>query len=272
MKSRAQFKGHPLHPALVAFPIAFLCGCAVADVLALFFGWRRFGVVGSCLSVAAVGTGLAAGVPGLIDYLTVVPPGSSGKRRATKHMAVNLTALALVAIGWAFRDWRSLTPGWPAVVLELGAVALMTWGGWMGGTLVYRNQIGVDHRYARAGKWHEARVDGPQGGTVVLDGAERLETGQMWLVRWGNRRIVLARTADGFAAFDDACTHRGGSLADGALVCGTVQCPWHGSQFDVADGSVRAGPADRPIGTCRAELRDGRVRLTLPGEQEQRSG
>jgi nitrite reductase/ring-hydroxylating ferredoxin subunit len=42
---------------------------------------------------------------------------------------------------------------------------------------------------------------------------------------------VLARTEEGYVAFDDRCTHKGGSLAAGVMVWGTVQCLWHGSQF-----------------------------------------
>ena len=82
-------------------------------------------------------------------------------------------------------------------------------------------------------------------------------------LRWRGRRLVLARTEEGFAAFDDHCTHRGGSLADGALICGTVQCPWHGSQSDVHNGDVKAGPAEEPIGTYRAEIAGEQVRVTL---------
>jgi uncharacterized membrane protein/nitrite reductase/ring-hydroxylating ferredoxin subunit len=273
MKSRAQFKGHPLHPMLVAFPIAFLYGCLVADVIGRVLGRPSLWAAGAYSSIAAVATGLIAGVPGLVDYLSIVPPGSSGKKRATQHMSVNLAALALVAIGCFFRDWRTLTPGWITIVLEFGGAALVTWGGWMGGTLVYRNQIGVDHRFAHAGKWHEATVKGSPGETIAVDGADVMKPGQMWLLHWksasGDRRLVLGRTEDGFAAFDDHCTHRGGSLADGTLICGTVQCPWHGSQFDVRDGQVKAGPARQPIGTCRAELHDGRVQVTLPTEPRQ---
>ena len=32
-------------------------------------------------------------------------------------------------------------------------------------------------------------------------------------------------------------------------MCGTVQCPWHGSQFDVHTGEVTAGPAEMKIET-----------------------
>lgn len=268
MRSKAHFKSHPLHPMLVAFPIAFIVGCLIADAAGRIFELPGLWTVGAYLSVAGVVMGLVAGVPGFIDYLYVIPPHSSGKRRATWHMTVNVTALALIAIGWIFRDWETLEPGWIAVLLELAAVGLITAGGWMGATLVYRNQIGVDHRYANAAKWHEQTLHGPPGETITVNGADGMKVGQMWLLRWNDKRLVLARTEDGYAAFDDHCPHRGGPLSDGALVCGTVQCPWHGSQFDVRDGNVKAGPAEKGIGAYRAEIRDGLVRLTLPADQQ----
>jgi nitrite reductase/ring-hydroxylating ferredoxin subunit len=77
---------------------------------------------------------------------------------------------------------------------------------------------------------------------------------------WG-KRIVLARTERGWAAFDDRCPHRGGSLADGVLICGAVQCPWHGSQFDVRTGAVKAGPAKDGVGTYRVEEAGREIRL-----------
>jgi nitrite reductase/ring-hydroxylating ferredoxin subunit len=48
-------------------------------------------------------------------------------------------------------------------------------------------------------------------------------------------------------AFDDTCTHRGCSLADGELDGTTVTCGCHGSQFDVTSGNVLHGPAAMPV-------------------------
>ncbi|MFL4245768.1 Rieske (2Fe-2S) protein, partial [Escherichia coli] len=62
-------------------------------------------------------------------------------------------------------------------------------------------------------------------------------------------RIVVARTETEYVAFDDRCSHKGGSLAAGSLICGTVQCPWHGTQFDTKTGYVKAGPATTGIRT-----------------------
>jgi len=41
-----------------------------------------------------------------------------------------------------------------------------------------------------------------------------------------------------------------------------VQCPWHGSQFDVASGAVKAGPAKEPIETFRVEVKGDRIVVT----------
>src|SRR5438552_1681787 len=182
-------------------------------------------------------------------------------------MGVNLSALALVLVGWAFRDTNSLRPGVGTILLEFAGLGLMTYGGWLGGTLVYRNQIGVDHRYADAGKWKEDEVTGAAGETVDVAAADELEVGQMKLLHVNGRRIVLARTEAGHVAFDDRCTHRGGSLADGVLACDTVTCPWHGSQYDVKTGAVKAGPTEKPIGTYRVTETGGEVRLTMPSER-----
>ena len=264
MRSKAQFKTHPLHPFLIAFPIAYMTGAPLADAAGLLGDWPSAWTAGAYMSVASVVSGLIAGVPGFIDYLYVVPPDSSAKKRATQHMIVNLIALTVAAASWAFREWSTLRPEWIAVALEAAALAIVSVGGWLGGTLVYRNQIGVDHRYAFAGKWREQVVDGKPGDAVAIEAARELKPGQMILIRTPDRRIVVARTDEGYAAFDDHCTHRGGSLAGGVMTCGTVCCPWHGSQFDAKTGAVKAGPAERPIATYRLEEHPGEIRLILP--------
>jgi nitrite reductase/ring-hydroxylating ferredoxin subunit/uncharacterized membrane protein len=266
MRSRARLKNHPLHPILIAFPIAFGTGALVADIIARLTDWPTVWAAGAYAAIAAVLTGLVAAVPGLIDYFAVVPPNSSAKQRATYHMLVNVTALTLIAVGTIFRDPETWRAGLGTVLCEAAGMACMTVGGWLGGNLVYRNQIGIDHRYARAGKWNEAHVEGRPGEQVVVATADELQPDQMKLVHVAGRRIVLARTEDGYVACDDRCTHKGGPLSDGVLVCGTVQCPWHGSQFDVRTGAVKAGPAVQAIRTY-AVAEDGRqVRLTIPNE------
>jgi nitrite reductase/ring-hydroxylating ferredoxin subunit/uncharacterized membrane protein len=264
MRSRAHFRSHPLHPMLIPFPFAFLTGGFVADLAALLFDSADLRIAAWYLVIAGIVMGIVAAIPGVIDYVTTVPPASSAKSRATRHMIVNSSALLLFALSWWLRGGPGVPPDGALLVLEGAGVALLGMGGWLGGTLVYRNQIGIDHRYASAGKWNEARVADPAPGQpVTIAGIDELEVDQMKLLHVGARRVVLARSEAGFHAFSDHCSHKGGSLAGGVMACGRVVCPWHGSQFDVATGAVHAGPAEEAIEVWPVEVVGGEVRLTL---------
>src|SRR5215207_1307333 len=157
MRSKASYNGHPLHPALIPFPFAFLIGAFLFDTLGWLGGRLAWSATGGHLAIAGIGAALIAAVPGAIDYVYTVPPRSTGRQRATRHMVLNLSAVALVAIAWTIRG--TVTSELVVIALEGGAVLLLVVAGWMGGVLVNRNQIGVDHRYARAGKWKETAVD-----------------------------------------------------------------------------------------------------------------
>ena len=262
MRSTASFKGHPIHPALIPLPFAFLVGAFGFNAAGLLIEEAELARIGGWLAVVGVASALVAAVPGFIDYFYTVPPRSTGKQRATRHMIVNLSAVILFTLSLVLRDGVQDTTSWINFVIELAAVALLGAGGWMGGVLVSRNQISVDHRYADAGKWREEHVRGSAGTSVRVARADELKPNQLKLLHTERGRIVLGRTESGWVAFDDRCTHRGGSLADGVMMCGTVQCPWHGSQFDCASGAVRAGPARESIRTYRVEERDGAVWLS----------
>jgi nitrite reductase/ring-hydroxylating ferredoxin subunit len=85
----------------------------------------------------------------------------------------------------------------------------------------------------------------------------------MLLAIVGQERVVVGKCTQGLFAFNDACTHQGGSLCDGTLIGGTVQCPWHGSQFDIQTGRVVAGPAEQKIEVYPVEVRSGEVYVKL---------
>jgi uncharacterized membrane protein/nitrite reductase/ring-hydroxylating ferredoxin subunit len=260
MRSKANIKGHPIHPILIPFPLAFLIGALVFDILGLIYEKESFFVTGRYLSIAGIVSALGAAIPGIIDYISTVPPKSSAKKRATTHGLVNVSAVILFSIALIIKyNSQNFSLIIPLEVIGLGLLGM---GGWMGGTLSYRNQIGVDIRYAEAGKWNEIKLDGADRNYEV-GRMDELKLNQMKLIKVGEKRIVLGKTEKGLFAFDDFCTHKGGSLAGGAMICGTVQCPWHGSQFDVETGRVKAGPAKENIKIYRLKEQEGRIYLVL---------
>jgi nitrite reductase/ring-hydroxylating ferredoxin subunit/uncharacterized membrane protein len=263
MRSKASLGGDPIHPAIVHFPIAFLLGASVMDLIDLVCECPDWWVTTSyALLAGGILTALIAAVPGFIDYRFTVPPDSSARRRATRHMIVNLTAVAIFAVALFLRGDPEIRPETVIVAGETVAAMLLVYGGTLGGKLVSKNQIGIDNKYAAQGRWSEISIK--NSGDVVA-AADELLLNQMKLVRIDGRRIVVARADAGYVAFDDHCTHRGGSLAGGMLICNTVQCPWHGSQFSVETGEPVCGPADKAIGTHRVEETAAGLRLHLAG-------
>ena len=73
--------------------------------------------------------------------------------------------------------------------------------------------------------------------------------------------VVTQPTAGQFKAFSAVCTHAG-CLVD-AVKDGTIQCPCHGSQFKIADGSVANGPAAVPLPSRAVTVTNGKLVVTV---------
>ena len=210
MKSLANYKSHPIHAALIPLPLAFLSGAFFFDLVGIVAGRAGWWTTGGNLMIVGVVAALIVAIPGAVDYFGSVPPKSSAKERATKHALVNLGATGLFAAAWWLRGGSEVAPTAALIAIEAVGFGLLLSGGWMGGTLVYRNQIGVDHRYAGAGRWSRERVRPERNEPVTVARADELEPDQMKLIEVKGERIVLARTVDDWVAFEDHCPHRGG--------------------------------------------------------------
>ena len=265
MRSKAHIKSHPLHPILISFPVAFYTGTFIFDAIGFISNKPALFSAGHYLNLAAIIGAVLAAIPGIIDYVKTVPPASSAKKRAGQHGLINSTVLIIFTIAYFTRDNFSYLQ----LLLEFIGLILTLIAGWMGGTLVFRNQIGVDVRYADAGKWNEAYLSGDHQPVEVANASE-LNLNQMKLIHLGDKRIVIARTEDGFVGFDDRCPHKGGSFAGGSLICGTVQCPWHGSQYDVHTGASKCGPGKDPIKTYHVFQADSKVFLDVQRSNDHR--
>ncbi len=134
MQSKASVKAHPLHPALIPFPFAFLTGALLFDSAGLLLDRQDLWMTGAHLTLAGIGAGLLAAVPGAIDYLYTVPPGSSGQKRARTHAIGNVAALVLFAASWFLRE-ADCTPTLATWFAEFAGTGLLAYSGWLGGTL-----------------------------------------------------------------------------------------------------------------------------------------
>ncbi len=79
-----------------------------------------------------------------------------------------------------------------------------------------------------------------------LAGVDELSAGSLCAVRAGGRELILTCIGERYAALDARCPHRGGPLAEAALVRDAagrdrLRCPWHGSDFDPLSGRPAAG-------------------------------
>ncbi|MFL5296689.1 MAG: DUF2231 domain-containing protein [Phenylobacterium sp.] len=140
--STARVAGHPLHPMIVPFPIAFFVSALVTDLI--FLNTQRPGFAEA--SVWLLGAGLAtaalAAVLGLTDFL-----GDSrvrSLRHAWWHMVGNVIAVVLEAVNLYLRAGNPQTAvAGTGVTLSAVVVVLLLFNGWMGWELVYRHHVGV---------------------------------------------------------------------------------------------------------------------------------
>ena len=84
-------------------------------------------------------------------------------------------------------------------------------------------------------------------GFVKVASTKDLTAGKMTGVEAGGKQILVVNVDGKYYAIGDKCTHRGCMLSGGTLKeGGIVQCPCHGSNFDVKTGGVVKGPAKNP--------------------------
>ena len=92
------------------------------------------------------------------------------------------------------------------------------------------------------------------GGFVKVAEAKDIQPSKMKEVRMNSEDICIVNINGKYYAIGNVCTHEGGPLADGTLDGYEVECPWHGSKFDVRTGEVTNSPASEPEPTYEVKV------------------
>src|SRR5215213_3424873 len=141
-ESTAQVAGHPIHPMLIPFPVAFLVATLVSDLIFLRTGNPGWATASLWLLGAALVMAALAAVAGLIDFL--------GDERirdlsaAWHHMIGNVIAVLLSLWNW-YRRYE----GGDAAVIPTGllisviVVLILLYTGWRGWEMVYKHRVAV---------------------------------------------------------------------------------------------------------------------------------
>lgn len=140
--STVAIAGHPFHPLIVTFPIAFLTGALGTDV----GYWLTHDLFWARASLWLIGAGFIAGLlaalTGMLDFLKIERV--KKHRAGWLHMVGNITAMALTLVNWVIR-WNNVEgaviPG--GLILSLTIASLLGITGWYGAELVYRHKIAV---------------------------------------------------------------------------------------------------------------------------------
>jgi nitrite reductase/ring-hydroxylating ferredoxin subunit/uncharacterized membrane protein len=235
--------GHPLHPVLTDIPLGAWTVAAILD-WSQRNGDRRLGHAAD----AAIGIGLAGAVgaaaTGLTDWQHTV---DDDRRAGLLHGLLNVSAAMLYTVSLVLR--RRGVRGIGRGIATAGFTVSLA-AAYLGGHLVYRKRLGVDH--AEHPDWDDF--------VAVLPERDLAEsTPRRVDVRGAS--VVLVRRAGRIYALADSCAHLGGPLSEGSVDEDGIRCPWHGSRFALEDGRLLEGPSTFPQPCLEVRVRNDKIEL-----------
>lgn len=237
--------GHPIHPAITDIPLGAWTVALVFDAIETLNGEESLAPGADLAVKIGLFGALGAAASGISDWQEL---DTKPLRVGFMHGVLNIGATLLYAGSMALRNSGARGAGRG---LAFAGYGLALTAAFLGGDLVYRDQIGVNHADP---VWTPLKYT-----PVMAD--EDLAEGELHRVEVGDRAIVLARQGKRVYALDNACSHLGGPLSEGTLEDGCVRCPWHGSCFSLADGSPVEGPAAIPQPTFETRVRSGQIEV-----------
>jgi uncharacterized membrane protein len=144
--SKVKIAGHPVHPMLIAFPVACYVGTLVGFAVYAANGHQFWLNLAIALNIVGVISAALAALPGLVDWAFGIPRDSAAKATGLIHAALNVSALGLFLATVAVYggNWNgppiSATLG---VVLSAIGVAATAAAGFFGWSMVQDYHVGV---------------------------------------------------------------------------------------------------------------------------------
>ena len=244
--------GHPLHPVLTDFTIGAWTMGSLFDAVGAANNSRFARQTADQLMTIGTVCAVPTAITGLTDFSTF-PEWSAST--ATWHGLLNSVNFGLYVWSVAERRRGNRTRG---VILSTFALGLTCLSAWLGGKLVYRQRVGVDHSES---------FDEPKNWKAVLDASDLGQRDPKRIDIEG-KGVLLYREGNSIYAIGSVCSHAGGPLEDGTFEGSCVQCPWHDSVFDLRDGSIVHGPATNPQPRFETRVRDGRIEIRVPEDEQ----
>ena len=99
---------------------------------------------------------------------------------------------------------------------------------------------------------------------VKIADTKDIQPSQMKAVEVAGEKICIANIEGKYYAIGNVCTHVGGPLAEGTLEGYEVECPWHGSKFDVRTGKPTRPPATRSEPTYELKVDGNNILIRKP--------
>lgn len=238
---------HPLHPLLTDITVAGVVMGAFFDTIAEVSGSNRAAWAGDRMAEVGTAAAIPTALAGLTDFSTVPKPAT---KPATLHAMLNIVGVGLSLVSVVERRKGHSGTG---RMLSMTALGITVVSGWLGGTLVYRHKVGVDHR---------DQFSGPKQWQAVLDAADLPEQTPK-RVEVGDAGVLLYREDGQIYAIGSVCSHAGGPLENGQFKDGCVTCPWHDSVFRLSDGGIVHGPTTQPQQSFQTREYDGQIEIRL---------
>jgi nitrite reductase/ring-hydroxylating ferredoxin subunit len=98
---------------------------------------------------------------------------------------------------------------------------------------------------------------------VRIARASDVRKGGMLEINIGTRNILLCRTAEGWFAVDNVCTHAYSKLSEGRLRRTKLICPLHGGSFDCRTGAAIGAPVVVPLRTYPVRVVGEDIEISL---------